>query len=175
MDSRNKNERDRDPTSDLRGGPSMNEPEPTAPKAYGAGRRPQGFFGDLGTADSEAEPPRPGRSAVPPAWIQQLRESHVFQAAMKCSPIPEKDRDITVDKAIAACRLLVASGGRASSRNLALATGCAPRRVDGLMSRIVSILNAAGETCLSKDAATDNYELDLDRLQLVFQISLTKR
>lgn len=175
MGSGSKDDRDIGNRSVQQGGPSSNGPEPTAPNACGAGRRPQSLFGDLGTADSEAGPPRPGRSAVPPAWLQRLRESPVFRTAVKCSPIPAKDLDITVDKTLAACRLMVASGGRASSRNLAIATDCAPTRIDGLMSRIVSILNAAGETCLRKDAATDSYELDVDRLQLVFHISLTKR
>ena len=164
------------PPGEVADGPSIESPaRATGSQASGAAPRPQGLFGDLGTADSEAAPPRPGRSAVPPAWVQQLRDSKAFQTAVRVAPIPAKDRDSTVVKAIAACRLLVASGGRASSRNLAHATDCAPTRIDGLMSRITSLLNAEGETCLLRDTATDTYVLDVDRMQRVFHISLTKR
>lgn len=159
--------------SDMR--PAIHADAPTQPAARRPRLQPQSLFGDLGSVDTAVEPPRPGRSSIAPAWVKQLQESSAFKAAVKLAPIPEKDIDRTIVQALAATRVLVASGGTATSRSLALATDVALTRVGGLMARVTSILNAEGETCVRKDDATDSYLLDLERMKLVFGVALKHR
>ncbi len=142
---------------------------PTSPRPA---HRPQSLFGDLGDVETEAPPPRPGHSSIPPAWLKKLRESPTFQTSVKIAPIPPKDRDRTVEQTLLACRVLVESGGRATARALAQATDVSLGRVSGLMARVASILNAEGETCIREDRPTDTFVLDIERLRVVFDASI---
>jgi hypothetical protein len=160
--------------SELR--PSL-ERESPAVQASPPTRQPriQPLFVDLGTVETESAPPRPGRSSITPAWVKQLHNSPAFKSATQLAAIPPKDLERSIRHALAACQLLVESGGRATTRALAQVTDVSLARIPGLMSRVSSILNAEGETCLRQDHGADAYVLDTQRLELVFGINLKKR
>jgi hypothetical protein len=137
-------------------------------------KQPATLFGDLGPIGAATPPPRPSRAVLVPAWVDALRDSATFKAALQFAARGPKERPRLEQQTLTVCRVLVEEGGRASAAAIAQAADVARGRVGGVIARVSSVLNAESETCVSFDQATETVVLDLERFRALFGVNQEK-